>query len=83
MMTGRVKGKNHTESAVIYTYRITSWVVALKRPPGSSVKRLLERYLEKQGTEQQCDTVYCTHSQRPDWYERSVHYTCTYNIQGA
>jgi len=26
-------------------------------------------------TKQQCETVYYTHSQRPDWYERSVHYT--------
>ena len=34
-------GESYRASAVVYTYRITSWVVALKRPPGSSVKRLL------------------------------------------
>jgi len=33
---------------VIYTYRLRSWVVAFKRPSGSSVKRLTERSLEKQ-----------------------------------
>jgi len=46
--SGRVKGKNDTASAVIYTYRLTSCVVALKRPSGSSVKRLLWSHLEKQ-----------------------------------
>jgi len=40
-----------------------------KKPQGSSVKRLC--------------TVYCTHSQRPDWYDRFAHYICTYNTQGA
>jgi len=75
--------QSYRASAVMYTYRSTSWVVALKRPSGSSVKRLLSSHLEKQETKQQCETVYCTHSQRPDWYERSVHYTCMYNIQGA
>jgi len=44
----RVKGKNHTAFAVIYTYRLTSWVVALKRQSVSSVKRLLWSHLEKQ-----------------------------------
>jgi len=34
--------------AVMYTYRFTSWVVALKRPSGSSVKQLLWSHLEKQ-----------------------------------
>jgi len=34
---------------------------------------------------QQCETMYCTHSQRLEWYatsERTVHYTCTYKTQG-
>ena len=26
-------------------------------------------------TEEQCETVYCTHSQQSEWYERFVHYT--------
>jgi len=39
-------------SAVIYTYRYLSWVVALKRPSGSSVKLLFLSRLEKQETKQ-------------------------------
>jgi len=47
-----------TASAVIYTYSISSCVVAFKRPTGSSVKQLLLSHLEKQEiTEQQCETV--------------------------
>jgi len=34
-------------------------------------------------TKQLCETVYYTHSQRPDWYERSAHYTCIYITQGT
>ena len=55
---------------MIYTYSSKSWVVALKRPSGSSVKRLLESHLEKQETKQQWETVFGTHLQRPDWYIR-------------
>ena len=55
--------ESYRASAVMYTYRNLSWVVALKKPSGSSVKRLLESHLEKQETKQQCETVYCTHSQ--------------------
>ena len=40
--------ESDTASAVIYTYRFTSWMVALKRPSGSSVKLLLLSHLEKQ-----------------------------------
>jgi len=70
------KGKeSYRVSAVIYTYSSKSWVVALKRPSGSSVKWLLQSDLEKKKTKQQCETVYSTHSQRPDWSERAVHYT--------
>ena len=85
MMTGRVtKGEeSYRASAVIYTYSSKSWVVAFKRPSGSSVKLMSESHLEKQETKQQYETMYCVHSQRPDWYERSVHYTRTYNIQGG
>ena len=32
--------ESYRASAVIYTYKYLSWVVALKRPSGSSVKRL-------------------------------------------
>ena len=49
MMTGREK-ESYRASAVIYTYRYLSWVVALKRPSGSSVKLLLESHLQKQET---------------------------------
>ena len=35
---------------------------------GSSVKLLFWSHLEKQETKKQCETVHCTHSQRPDWY---------------
>ena len=73
--------ESYKASAVIYTYSFTSWVVELKRPPGSSIKRLLESCLQKQETKQQCEIVYCTHS---DWYERSIDYTYyIYNIQEA
>ena len=40
--------QSYRASAVIYTYRFMSWVVALKRPSGRSVKRLLWSHLEKQ-----------------------------------
>ena len=58
---------------------------------GGSTQKIIRKFsqvvvVEPPGeaeTKQQCETVYCTHSQRPDWYERSVHYTCTYNTQGA
>ena len=56
------KGESYRASAVLYTYSSTSWVVALKRPSGSSVKLLLESHLEKQESKQQCGTVYYTHS---------------------
>ena len=60
----KTKGEeSYGASAVMYTYRFTSWVVALKRPSGSSVKLLLWSNLEKQETKQQCKTVYYTHWQ--------------------
>ena len=87
MMTGRIKGRIRHSFCSVYTYRYRSWVVAFKRPCGSSVKWLLERYLEKQKPNSSVRLhVYCTHSQKQDWYatsERSVHYTCTYKIQGS
>jgi len=53
---------------------------------GGSTQKIIRKFsqvvvVEPPGeaeTEQQCETVYCTHSQRPDWHERSVHYTCSY-----
>ena len=76
--------QSYRASAVIYTYRFTSWVVVLKRPSGRSVKRLLWSHLEKQKPNSSARLcMYSIHSQRPDWYERSVCYTLTYNTQGA
>jgi len=74
--------ESYRASAVMYTYRYLSWVVALKTPSGSSVKRLLESHLEIKPS----SNVYCTHSQRPDWYERAVHYsqyTGSLSMQGV
>ena len=49
--------ESYRASAVIYTYILWSWVVALKIPTGSSVKLLLASPLQKQETKQQCDCV--------------------------
>ena len=40
--------ESDTASVVTYTYSTRSWVVALKRPSGSAVNRLLSRYLENE-----------------------------------
>jgi len=44
--------KSYRASAVIYTYRYLSWVVAFKKPPGSPVNWLSESHLEKQESRQ-------------------------------
>ena len=76
----KTKGEeSYRASAVMYTYRFTSWVVALKRPSGSSVKLLLLSTLEKQETKQQCETVYYTHKDQTGMRELYI----IHNIRGA
>ena len=85
-MTGRIKGRTrHSFCSDIH-------LQALKL--GSSIQKTIRQLCQEvvvkvsgeAETKQQCETVYCTHSQKPDWYatsERSVHYTRTYKNRGS
>ena len=86
-MTGRIKGRiRHS----CFCSDIHLQVLKLGGSIQKTIRQLGQAVIGKEPgeaeTKQQHETVYCTHSQKPDWYatsERSVHYTHTYKIQGV
>jgi len=81
-MTGRIKGRVRHSFCSDMRLQGSKLDGSIQKTIWQLSQVIVEKEPGEAETKQQHETVYCTHSQKPDWYatsERTVHYT--YKIQ--